>query len=441
VPKTGRLFSYRTRGYLRRRAWRYFRRLGFQKPADYPSAVAVALAAYRNEDVAKGENILDNWSLVHIAFRKSPVLSFLRTRIEVADGRSLGELSAAPQFEELWQKRESAAVFLKLVTLAASRLVRVWAIQLLKRLHAQTLQAIEADQLLTLLNHEDADVQQFGAGLLSTLSGIDSWPIDTWLRLLETQNLTALATICQTMNERVKPERLTVLQCVALACARPTPVARLGLSWLKGRPVSIEHDRAALVRLADAQCEAVGGEIAEFAVSVLGTPGAYQTADVVAFFDSLNAEVRRAAWEWLAPKSPGYDDAALWSRLLETPYDDVRIRLVEELHKRAHEVGGPPALARHDLTSVWTTVLLGVHRGGRAKLKALRQISQAIASQPDRADELVPVLAVAIRSVRPPEARAGLSAILTAVAARPELEATLARYIPELRLAPQEATP
>jgi hypothetical protein len=441
LPKAGRLFSYTTRGYLRRRAWRYFRRLGFQKPADYPSAVAAALAAYRDEDVAKGENILDNWSLVHIAFRKSPVLSFLRTRVEVAEGRSLGELSAAPQFEELWQKRESAAVLLKLVTQAGSRLVRVWAIQLLKRLHAQTLQTIEADQLLTLLNHEDGDVQQFAAGLLATLSGIDSWPIDTWLRLLETQNLTALATICQTMNERVKPERLTVAQCVALACARPTPVARLGLSWLKSRQVSAEHDRAALVRLADAQCEAVGGEIAAFALSVLGTPQAYQTAEVVAFFDSLNAGVRRAAWEWLAPQSPGYDDTALWSRLLETPYDDVRIRLVEELHKRAHEVGGPPALARQDLTTVWTAVLLGVHRGGRAKLKALRQISQAIASEPQRADQLVPVLAVAIRSVRPPEARAGLSAILTAVAARPELEAMLARYIPELRLAPQEATP
>ena len=45
------------------------------------------------------------------------------------------------------------------------------------------------------------------------------------------------------------------------------------------------------------------------------------------------------------------------------------------------------------------TVLLGVHRGGRAKLKSLRQISEAIAEQLDRADRLMPVLAVAIRSV------------------------------------------
>ena len=91
-------------------------------------------------------------------------------------------------------------------------------------------------------------------------------------------------------------------------------------------------------------------------------------------------------WEWLTPASPGYDDAALWSRLLETPYDDVRLRLVEELNKRTRKTEGPTALKRQDLSMVWTTVLLGVHRGGRAKLKALRQISEAIAEHPDRAE-------------------------------------------------------
>ena len=93
---------------------------------------------------------------------------------------------------------------------------------------------------------------------------------------------------------------------------------------------------------------------------------------------------------------------------------------------RTRESTVSTALQRQDLTHVWTTVLLGVHRGGRAKLTALRQISQAIADEPDRAERLMPVLTVAIRSVRPPEARAGLSAILSAVAARPELEAMLA---------------
>jgi hypothetical protein len=434
VPAPGRLFSYRTRGYLRRRAWRYFRRMGFQRPAEYPQAVAEALALYRDDDMARGENILDNWSLMHIAFRRSPVLEFKRTRVEVKDDRSLGELAAAPQFEDLWKKPESAAVLLKLVTHAGSRLVRVWAIQLLKRDHATTLQTITSEQLLTLLDHPNEEVQQFGAGLLETVSGLDVWPITVWLQLLETRSVTALATICQAMTERVRPERLSLEHCVALACARATPVARLGLSWISSRPVTGAQDRATIGRLAGAQCEAVGAEAAKHALSVLGSPQAYRMEDVSPFFDSLSAAVRRGAWEWLTPSSPGYDDAALWSRLLETPYDDVRFRLVEELNQRTHGAPGPTALKRQNLSMVWTTVLLGVHRGGRAKLKALRQISEAIAEQPDRAAGLVPVLAVAIRSVRPPEVRAGLAAIVSAVAARPDLEATLARCLPELRL-------
>src|SRR5262249_47442899 len=157
-------------------------------------------------------------------------------------------------------------------------------------------------------------------------------------------------------------------------------------------------------------------------LGILGNAAHYQTDAVSPFFDSLNAEVRRGAWLWLTPASPGYDDAALWSRLLETPYDDVRLRLVEALTARTRESKVSTALQRQDLTQVWTSVLLGVHRGGRTKLVALRQISQAIFAEPERADKLIPVLAVAIRSVRPPEARAGLSAILSAVAARPELE-------------------
>jgi hypothetical protein len=441
VPKHGRLFSYRTRGYLQRRAWRYFRRLGFQRPSEYPQAVAAALALYRDDDVAKGENIIDNWSLTHIAFRRSPVLQFKRTRVEITDGRSLGELAAAPQFDDLWKIPESAPVLLKLLTQAESRLVRVWAIQLLKRDHTQALQAITAEQLLALLDHADEEVQQFGAGLLETLAGVDSWPIATWLELLQTRSVTALATICGTMNQRVKPERLSLEQCVALASARATPVARLGLSWLSGRPVTGSQDRATIGRLAGVQCEAVGAEVSKYALSILGSPQAYRMEDVSPFFDSLNAQVRGGAWDWLKPQSAGYDDAALWSRLLETPYDDVRIRLVEELNKRTRETNAPPALKRQDLSLVWTSVLLGVHRGGRAKLTALRQISQAIAEQPDRAERLIPVLAVAIRSVRSPEVRAGLSAILSAVAARPDLEATLARCIPELRLTSQEVAP
>ena len=142
IPKNGRLFSYATRGYLRRRVWRYFRRMGFGRPGDYPAAIARALTMYRDEDFDLGEHILDNWSLMNIAFRGSDQLKFTPARVNIADGGSLSQLTAAPRFEDLWKKPESVGELLKLVTQAESRLVRVWAITLLKRHHASSTQQI-----------------------------------------------------------------------------------------------------------------------------------------------------------------------------------------------------------------------------------------------------------------------------------------------------------
>jgi hypothetical protein len=437
IPKMGRLFTYKTRHYLRRRVWRYFRRLAIQQPAEFPSTIASALLRYRDADVASGANILDNWSLMHIAFVGSPALKFFRSVVQVADDRSLADLMAAPAFEEIWKAPRSAGLLLMLAAHASARLVRVWAIQLLERLHQAALLEISAEQLSALLEHPDEQVQRFGAGLLATSPAVDHWPASAWLRLLETAKPAVLGVICEAMRRKVQSERLSLEQCIALSCARATPTAKLGLGWLRERKIVGDQDRATLVRMAAAQCDAVGAEAAQWALSILGDAGVYKTDAVAAFFDSANSEVRRGAWDWLTPNSQGYSDANLWSRLLETPYDDVRLRLVSSLQNRT---SSPAQLRGQDLTHVWTTVLLGVHRGGRAKLHALRQISQAIADQPTRAESLMEVLAVAIRSVRPAEARAGLSAILAAVALRPPLEALLAERIPELRLSPRGAT-
>ena len=188
--------------------------------------------------------------------------------------RSLGELVAAPRFEELWKKPDAAAVLLKLLTtgrVAAGACVGDATLE--ARSCDRRCKAISSDQLLTLLDHADEEVQQFAAGLLETLSGLDSWPISTWLRLLETRSVTALATICEAMSQRVSPERLTLEQCVELACARATPVARMGLSWLAARPIVQDAERAVLARLAALQCDAVGVEAAQFALGVLGVAG------------------------------------------------------------------------------------------------------------------------------------------------------------------------
>jgi AmiR/NasT family two-component response regulator len=79
-------------------------------------------------------------------------------------------------------------------------------------------------------------------------------------------------------------------------------------------------------------------------------------------------------------------------------------------------------------------VLLGVHRGGWQKAKAVQQVAHAIVANPAQVETLLPVLAVAVRSVRGPEARAGLAAVVSLIEAQPQLADAVRRHLPEMKL-------
>jgi hypothetical protein len=436
IPKNGRLFRYHTRYYLRRRAWRYYRRLGFQRPKEYVPAIAQALVQYRDEDLSAAEHALECWGLMQVCFHHSDVLRFRADRIVLRAGRKFSELKPAPYFPKLWEKPEALSALLKIVTAAPARLVRLWAIDMVRQQQQQNLASLAVEQLLELLNHENAEVQQFGSELLMLSPSLAKLSIDFWLRLLDVEDPTALATICDAMRKHVARERLSLAQCVELACARASPVARLGFEFVKQSAITSASERQTIAGLAKARCGAIGLDIALWALPIVGAPERYDRDAVCGFFDSLLAEVRAGAWGWLATNATAQNDAALFSRLVETPYDDLRLKLVDELARKAEL----PGLGTADLAPVWASVLLGVHRGGRQKGKATGQLAAAIADQPQRADELLPVLAASIRSVRHPERRSGLSAVVQLVAARPELAASVSRHLPEFHLANAEGT-
>lgn len=435
--RTLRLFSFHTRYYLRRRAWRYFRRLGHQRPPDYPAAVARMLQRYRDEDLARGEYILDSWSLLHACFGESDVLSFGASLVRLRDGRALRELAPAPSFPNLWQSPEAGRELIGLLLQARSRLVRVWAAGLLRANHAELLKRMPVADIRRLLDHPDDEVQLLGAQVLQGSTELDKLPVAGWLELLAVRNPTVLETICRLMAQHVRGDRLDLAQCVQLATAKPAPVARLGFEFLRTREIRGEADLQTIAELADARCAVVARDLAAWALTRLGTREAYQVERIVRFFDSLLHETRDGAWAWLVAGTRGWDDPALWGRLVETPYDDVRLHFVAALRERTRA----PGLGAEQLSSIWAGVLLGIHRGGRHKLTALRQISDAVRERPASAELLLTVLAVAIRSVRPPEARAGLAAVVGAVEARPELADLVARVLPELQLQPEGATP
>jgi len=215
---------------------------------------------------------------------------------------------------------------------------------------------------------------------------------------------------------------------VELACTRPVPVARLGQKYLTERIVTAPAEREQIAQLANARCSAVAAELTAWALGILGKE--YSVDQVIRVLDGPLPETRAAAWDWLLKDSPGLADATLWSRLAETPHDDLRLRVVDYL-QRATKLPGTDA---NQLENIWRSVLLGVHRGGRQKAKAVQQIARAINEHPASVESLLPVLAVAARSVRGPEARAGLAAIVGMVEAQPQLAEIVRRLLPELNL-------
>ena len=423
----GRLFTHRTRHYLRRRAWRYFRWLGYARPADYPAAIVPALRRFHDADLAKGEAILDSWALLNVCFRGCNALEFHSVHLRLKPGRSLAELRAAPRFPAAWETPVAAKLLLALVAQAPAQLVRLWAMDLFRQVRVKASPEIPAEDLLGLFDHADERVQQFGAELFETQPGLDKLPVTIWLRLLGTRNLTALAPLCTDFLKHVSGERLTLAQCLELARAQPVPVARLGQSLLAARTIPAA-EFPALAALAEARCPAVAGELATWALGRLGAREYYEVEAVSRFLDSLEVATREAAWAWLLAGSAGYDDPVLWSRLAETPFDDLKLKLVDRLALRVKL----PALSADQLAPIWCAVLLGVHRGGRQKLKAVRDIAAAIVDNPAQAVPLLSVLSVAVRSVRGPERRAGLAAVMTVVAQRPELAAQVRTRLPEL---------
>ncbi len=427
--RTGqRLFSHRTRYYLRRRVWRYFRTLSHRDGEAYRTAIAAALKDYRDRDFTSGEAILDNWSLVHACYHHSPVIRFGPSLVHLVEGRSLGDLDPAPYQPDLWRASEAFAVLLELAGEAGSSLVRQWALEMIRREHQASLTELPLETLLPLLTHRDPHVQEFAAGLFGSLRNLGSVALSTWLDLLETENLTVLTMLCEAIQANVAPERFSTPQLIELTTKVAVPVARMGFAQLQARHRQSPCSNEELAGLAGARCEAEAGAIAAWALEQIGGPDVYDLDLVIRFFDALQAPTRKAALDWLVPGSPGWDDPRLWARLIETPFPDVRDALIERLEARIRVPSPDP----EQLTGLWCTVILGVHRGGRQKPKAVRQIVRAIQRRPARSDRLAPVLAIAVRSVRGPEQRAGLAAVAELVETCPDMQATFAALLPEL---------
>jgi hypothetical protein len=419
-----RLFTVSTRRYLRRRAWRYFRNIGKSDPARYLRAASLFLTRYTDADADTDFHLLDNWGLVHALFYHSPALVCPAKGWEFAPGKSIADLAAAPRFEDAWAA-DAPAVFAVLVG-ANGRAVRQWATAMLRKHHGGWLAAQPAATLLRLADSRDPELSALGFELLEKAADLDAVPIGEWLARLAGDNLDQLTRLSDLLARRLDPARVAQDDALKLAVHRSKPVAALGLSLLKRKPFT-ESDIPALLTLVQAESAAVRPELARWLRETLSGFGPVRPGWVLEFLDSKHADVRADGWGWLTA-CPAGDDAAVWHKLIESPYDDVRGPMVAELARRA--AGADPDTVRQ----LWAVVLLNVARGGRYKPGVVGQVVSRLAAHPGEADRLVPLLAVAVRSLRGPEFRAGLAGVVQLVETRPDLEPLIRQRFPELVL-------
>jgi hypothetical protein len=413
-------FTRATRRYLARRAFRYFRRLGRTDPARYAAATRLALPLYEDRHLASPARLLDAWSLLHTLYAWSPVLERDPRGVRVAAGRSLAELEPAPYFPATL--RGCDAALLDMLVAARSRTVRKWTIGWLEAHGA--LDGLPVARVRPLLASADDEVAAFGARLFARSRELDALPVEEWLALLAIESVDAVCVVVDAFEKHVAPKRVTLAQCAELATARVAAVAELGLRWARERAIAAAADLGQIARVAQSPVEHVRAEGTRWLLRLLeaGAPGrAERLRDL---FDSRFTDVRALAIEHV--DKTGGVELPLWLALLESPYDDVRALVVRNAEAWQGEAGAD------DVRLLASTVVLAVHRGGATKQTMLRRIAERAAERPEEADRLLPVLALALRSVRAPERTGALLALARAAVASEALRAAVAAHFPEI---------
>ncbi|MFO0557657.1 MAG: hypothetical protein U0269_06530 [Polyangiales bacterium] len=427
ADRVGR-FTMKTRRYLQRRAWRYLRAMSKSQPVEYLRVLSWVLAQYNDEQFDPPQRLLDCWGLVHALFWGNDALRRTVEGVRVGSGRSMAELRPAPYAEELWSKPYAFEPLFILLLKAQSAMVRTLAVGFLERSHMGALRELGVDQLVALLKSPNAQAQTLSAKLLDGSSGLERLSVNEWLELLEVDNPFALPVLCKLVLKHVSPSRVTLDHCVRLAMSRPAPVAELGFEWLKARKLSTEGDFEKVLVLRNAPANVVRAPAVRWLLGHFEESAFAKAEHVRELLDSRFEDVRQCACESLATAGRFADEPTLWAALAESPYTDARSFLLAHLSLRAS------ALDEGSLRHLWATVLLAVHRGSRAKQRAISQVAKAVAQSPDKADDLLPLLAVALRSVRAPERRAGIAAIAQAVVKNPSLARSVNKHIAELDL-------
>ena len=418
------LFSLPTRRYLRRRAWRYFRLIGKKDPQRYVQAAVKFLVRYRDEDVDSDIHLLDNWGLTHALFGHCPALIRPATGWKFLPGKGLADLAFAPRCESAWLVGPARLTALALE--AQCRTVRLFAVRTLQtKLGDDWWRQIPLTDSLRLADHADPDVSSLGFDLLAR----QDWsavPVGDWLRRLDGDDPEKVGRFANFLAERWDTSQLSLADMIRLATHRNQSLAAIGFFAVQMRSPS-RAELPVLLGLVRAECDDLRPVITQWLLKQFNETGPVEPGWILELLDAPHEDVRQAGWDWFLASNLR-TDTSLWQQLMESPYDDVRGRLTTMLSE---------VLESTDTTTLgflWAGVLCAIHRHGRQKPGVVAQIVARIRRDPADAPEVLPLLAVAVRSLRGPEFRAGLAGVVMLAQTTPELGPLIARQFPELTM-------
>lgn len=427
-PNTGKrieppdrdVFTLATRRYLQRRAWRTLRGLGASDPPAYRAAAIRVLAAQRDDLLADGGQLLGAWTLLHVLYHHSPALVQERAGWDVAPGHVLADASFAPAFPAAWDDPHALLALLG----APASIARRFAIHQLGQLPGEALATLGPAGLAALLESTEPGAAELVGPLLAGAAWAAKMRVGEWLALLDTPGVAAQVAVGGAFLQHVAPDRLDDATLVRLVQLPHQAVARAALDWLKARP--IRGAEALWQRLPVANATACGRDARDWLVALLRGSPDVDVTHARDLLDSRSVEARKAAMEWIAADERFRADPVLLVNAAESPWPDVQSWLV------AHVAAVHATLPAGSLRHLAASTVLAIYGRGRARQRVLSLVADRVIADPDARAALLPVLGVALRSVRHGDRLAALAAIGRAGHADAALRAEICAAIPDL---------
>ncbi len=424
-------FSQRTRNYLQARVARRVRELATRDPEAHRRVVLAALVLYEDADFPVGASLLHLRAFTTTLFARSELFERSSHSLRARAAARLSLSAPSPHAPEVW--RESAPELVDALARAASLLVRRLLVAWLERDLGDQLGALPPRSLEALVASPHPDVSLFGARLIERSSQLEQLSVDAWLDLFDGPNLEIMPILARKMASVVTPARASIEQCVRLARHEAQAPAMLGIEWAEGKSLGTKEELEAALPIVDASVEEVRARGFAWLRPALVEEELSVDAHLRELLDVPHADVRAKAFALLEETPRWRDSIVFWAALTESPYGDARAFLLGLLARRRFALEASN-LGEKNLHHLWATTLLEIHRGSRAKQRALTQLGERIESQPQQADALLPLLVLALRSVRESERRGALSALVRAAVRREEVRLAIARHAPSLEI-------